>query len=253
VTTDATSTQDLVYDDLTRDPREVIAGLRSALQRGEPWPSALLAAVRRWRVPHELVDGRHYYYLIGGEAFDWLLLAERLLDAVADLVNEADRAALIDHGRLPDGYGAEVFRKAIGPAKHRAQLNFFYGVTVEEALQLSVEEDVHKEIRCRAWGGLDPRYDETAFQRIYLKPREELLAMFRAERGLPTGEAITFAELREFTYWLFKYRLRQCDPAKVAADTRRGLTQLAKLDAIRCRRPTTSTDESPADVIDVLF
>jgi hypothetical protein len=245
-----TGTDQIVYDDLTRDPGEVIAGLRAALQQGNLWFPALLAAVRRWRTPYECLNGRHYYYLIGGEAFDWLLLAERLLDAVADLVPEDERMALLFDGTPPMRLESDVFKRAMGPAKYRAHLNFLYGVMVEEALQLSVEEDVHKEVRSRAWA-FDPRCDETVFQRIYLKTREELLTTFREQRSLPNGQVLTFTELKEFTYWLFKYRLRQCDRAKIASDTRRGLTQLARLDSIRRRPPSVPEDDVPADIIDI--
>lgn len=240
------------YDDLSRDPEQVVASLRAAVGQGTPWFPALLEAIRRWRVPHELAHGRHYYYLIGGEAFDWLLLAERLLDELDDLVNPDESAALVFEGRLPAGFDAEALKQAIGPTKYRAHLNFLYGITVEEALQLSVEEDVQKEVRCRAWGS-DARFDETACQRIYLKRKEELLTLFREQRGLPSGDAITFTELREFTYWLFKYRLKTCDPAKVAADTRRGLTRLAQLDTLRGRAAAPTIAEVPQDFIDVVL
>ena len=251
-----TDTRQLVYDDLTRDPQEVIAALRSALRDGRPWFPALLDAVRRWRVPHELVDGRHYYYLIGGEAFDWLLLAERLLNAVAGLVPDDEVETLLFHGRPPVALDAEALKQALGPAKYRAHLNFLYGVTVEEALQLSVEQDVNKEAFCRAWG-TDPRTEESVFHRIYLKSRQELLGMFREQRSLPDGDLISFPELKEFTYWLFKYRLRQCDRAKIASDTRRGLTQLTRLDAIRCPASAAyapsavSEADMAAEIIDI--
>jgi hypothetical protein len=246
MTTDATT---LTYDDLTRDPQEVIATLRAAIEAGQPWLTALLAAVQRWRVPHEVVEGRHFYYLIGGEAFDWLLLAERLLDAVADLVPEEERLALLFEGRASAPLDAETLKRSFGPAKHRAHLNFVYGVLVEQALQLAVEEEIHKEIRCRAWG-FDPRLDESLYQRIYLKGRDELLRAFREQRSLPHGRQITFSELKEFTYWLFKYRVNQCDPAKVAADTRRGLTQLARLDSIRNRAASLPEQDAPIEAIE---
>ncbi|MGG7379244.1 hypothetical protein ACQ7B2_10975, partial [Escherichia coli] len=76
------------------------------------------------------------------------------------------REALLFRGRPPFEQPAEAFRAAIGESKYRAHLNFVYGVVVEEALQLSVEEDLHKELRCRAWGQ-DRRLDESVFQRIY--------------------------------------------------------------------------------------
>jgi len=54
-----------------------------------------------------------------------------------------------------------------------------------------------------------------------------------------------------FTYWLFKYRLRQCDRAKVASDTRRGLAQLARLDSLRLRNAIIPRDDMPAEMIEV--
>jgi hypothetical protein len=240
----------LSYDEATSDPVQMVEELRRAIAIGQPWFDALLAAVQRWRAPHEVIDGRHYYYLIGGEAFDWLLLAERLLDAVAELVPEEEREALLFAGKAPAPLVPETFKRAIGTAKYRAHLNFLYGVTVEQALQLAVEEDIHKELRCRAWG-TDRRTDESLFHRIYLKGKAELLATFRDQRGLPHEEFISFSEAKEFTYWLFKYRLQQCDRAKVASDTRRGLTQLARLNALHDRGSTATAADVPDAVIDI--
>lgn len=225
-------------------PEEIINALRADILSGEPWYTALLEAVARWRVPEERVDGRLYAYLVGGEAFDWLLLAERLTDAIADLIPADERDNLLFFNRPPVDLDSEEFRRRIGPAKHRAHLNYLYGVIVEEALQLAVEEDVHKENRCRVWGP-DQRVDETAFQRIYGRGRDELLAAFRAERGVSHTPVIACTELREFTYWLFKLRIKTCDPARVASDTRRGLAQLSRMESADLRyRPRYTEDFS---------
>ncbi|MDE2639577.1 MAG: hypothetical protein OXI03_03230, partial [Chloroflexota bacterium] len=66
---------------LHRDPGSHIAAFRADLQTGRPWHEALLAAIAAWDVTEETAAGREYRYLVGGDAFDWLLLAERLLDA----------------------------------------------------------------------------------------------------------------------------------------------------------------------------
>ena len=50
------------------------------LERGEPWYPALLTVIARWTASEETVDGVYYRYLIGGEAFDWLRLAQRLIE-----------------------------------------------------------------------------------------------------------------------------------------------------------------------------
>ncbi|MEC9014746.1 MAG: hypothetical protein VYA78_09260, partial [Chloroflexota bacterium] len=57
---------------------DVLLHLRMDLAAGVPWQKALLEAVGRWTTVEEVLDGREYRYLIQGEAFDWLLLAERL-------------------------------------------------------------------------------------------------------------------------------------------------------------------------------
>ena len=227
-------------------PEAIIANLRTAIRCGEPWYPALLRAIAHWRLPAEHVNGRRYIYLVGGEAFDWLALAERLLDEVRDLVPAREREELLFFGRAPGGISDDEFRRLIGPAKHRAHLNFLYGVIVEQALQLSVEEDLHKEQRCRVWG-IDPRVDEPAFERIYGRGKDELLRLFREERGVRHTASIALTELHEFTYWLFKLRVRTADPARVASDTRRGLAQLSRLEL--AGRPVPEPEPEPNPVL----
>src|SRR5512140_2138651 len=74
-------------------PDETILRMRHAVISGQHWFEALLDAVGQWRVPMETIGDRDYRYLVHGEAFDWLLLAERLLDEMPDLVpsREAER------------------------------------------------------------------------------------------------------------------------------------------------------------------
>src|SRR5215510_7398555 len=71
------------------DPEEGVAAFLEALDRGEPWYDALLAVIARWTAPDEdAVEGAPRSYLLGGEAFDWLSLAERLIAAAGDRVPE---------------------------------------------------------------------------------------------------------------------------------------------------------------------
>ena len=169
----ATEWGEVLREDLSSRARAIVEDLRISIERGAPWFDVLLDAIARWPLPQELARGRYFRYLVGGEAFDWLLLAQRLLDELADLVPEEERMALLFRCQPPVEQSSEAFRVAIGESKYRAHLNYVYGVIVEEALQLSVEEDLHKELRCGAWGH-DRRVDENVFQRIYGKSREEL-------------------------------------------------------------------------------
>ena len=235
------------FEETLDGPTEILAQMRGAVLAGEPWFLALLTAMAAWRLPEETLSDRRYRYLIGGEAFDWLLLAERILDELADVIPAVEKDALLYHGRPPEEISSDEFRRAIGPAKYRAYLNYLYGITVEEALQLTFEEELEKERRAHVSSG--DNAEATIFQRIYGSTRDELLASFRAERGHGPCETISLDDLKEFTYWLFKYRLRTCAPPRVASDTTRGLERLARLEALR--RPTASTLLPVRDVLDL--
>ena len=124
---------------------------------------------RRWRAgtrPKRSSASRRYRYLIGGEAFDWLLLAERLLDELDGDVSAEEREALLFHGRPPLEIDEEEFQTLIGTPKYQAYLNYLYGVVVEEALQLAVEEEMAKEHHAHVWSAAHVD-GATVYQRIY--------------------------------------------------------------------------------------
>ena len=214
--------------------QEALNHLRQSVSDGCHWFTALLEAVAMWQLPEETIGDRRYCYLIDGEAFDWLLLAERLIESLDGAVPEDERDALLFAGRMPLDLDAEAFKTSLGVAKYTAHLNYLYGITVEEALQLAVEEELHKE-RFAQCGARRLPADEEVWNRIYGKGRMELLDRFREERGLPPSDSVAYSDLKAFTYWLFKYRLRNCDRARVASDTRKALLQLSRLERARRR------------------
>jgi hypothetical protein len=211
---------------------EPVEHLRRSLLEGCDWPTALLQAVALWTLPSETYRGRAYTYLIEGEAFNWLLLAERLCQAVEGLIPEDEMEELLLRGRFPDYFDESRFRELLGVDKYRAHLNYFYGVTVEEALQLAAEAEVRKRHYSNGNQYQDD-FSEEAFTRIYRESKGELLRQFREAKGYPNKRSITISESREFTYWLFKYRLKWSDKAKIASDTRKGLEQLRRMAAAR--------------------
>ena len=209
------------------DVQEAVRHFISSLQAGAVWFDALLQTIALWPAGQEVHDGRRYQYLVGGEAFDWLLLAERLTLCADGLVPEESRDQLLFHGSLPRPVSEEEFKELIGPAKYRAVCNYWYGVAVEEALVLAVEHEVRKQRQ-----GLrpeDPNLDDAVYQRIYGQTLPELLRQFYAERDEPAKGRSSLTELKEFTYWLFKYRLKRSEPARLASDTRKGLDFLQRL------------------------
>jgi hypothetical protein len=214
---------------------EIIAAFRRSVVRGEEhWFTALLSAVRQWPLPVEQAGGREYRYLVGGEAFDWLLLAERLLNEMDGLIPDEECERLLFHGIAPLEATEEELQRLLG-AKGAAYLNFYYGVRVEEALQLAVEGEVLKERFARVWS--NGHLDDEVFNRIYGSPHADLLARFCEERNIADNGQMDLGTLNEFTYWLFKYRVNNSDPARVASDTRKGVAHLEALRAATAPQP----------------
>ncbi len=199
--------------------------LEDSLKNGRNWFVALLEAIGLWTKAEETYNGRSYRYLISGEAFDWMLLAERLCDTVGFLIPDTEKEAFVLYGQPPINLAPEKFKELVGTAKYHHYLNYFYGVTTEEALVLAVEEEIYKEKR--AWGYA--REDEAtneAYRRIYGTTFSILLRWFRTVKRLPNTRSIDLTELKEFAYWRFKYRLKICEKAKVASDSRKAVSWL---------------------------
>lgn len=215
-------------EDFLPSPDDAILRMRQEIECGQHWFTALLDAVGSWRLPVEWIGDREYRYLYGGDAFDWMVLAERLLDEVADLVPSRDVDRFLFSGEWPAELDDEEFARRLGPAKHSAHLNYLYGVLVEEALQLAVEESINKELLNRPWG-YDHGY-ETLYERIYGLSYPDLRAHYYEQTGRLLPGSVSYADWKEFTYWLFRFRLKRQDKARVASDTRRGLAQLTRME-----------------------
>lgn len=209
-----------------------IEHLKEAVTSGRHWYLALLEAIGLWALTEEDYQGRRLRYLIGGEAFDWMLLAERLCDEIIALIPQDEYLDLIWRGKAPLELPAAEVKNLIGQAKYRAYLNYFYGITVEEALLLAVKDEVLKERRCWGYNGQGGIEDE-AFQRLYDDTKQALLDCFRKEAGYARKRSLEFSHLKEFTYWLFKHRFQHLDRARVASDTKKGLNKLRDLGVTR--------------------
>ena len=208
---------------------QAIEHLGRMMSSGRPWADALLEAVGLWTSPAEEYQGRHFVYLIQGEAFDWLQLAERLLtEAPFERAPQEEQEHLLFHGELPSYVTAQRFRDCLGVAKYRAHLNFFYGVVVEEALMQAVEEEVLKEGGAR--GFVQGRgVDNVVAHRLYGDTYDALLQRFHREGKQRHHRTLSLSEWKAFIYWLFKWRLKWSDQARTASDTRKGLSYLSAI------------------------
>jgi hypothetical protein len=206
---------------------EQVGRFRSSISSGENWYLALLEAARSWPVTEETVENTCYRYLIAGEAFDLTQLAERLIDTAKDLIPEREQINFLFKDKPPLHLSPDELRERLGEEKYKQHLNFFYGVTVEETLLEAASEDIRKEergVRARS----DSWISAEAYLRIYGKTQPDLTLLFQAEKGFPESDDFSLTEMKELTYWLFRYRLTHSDPEKSASDTKKALAWLKK-------------------------
>ncbi len=222
---------------ITQAVPEALMHFRTALAAGAPWQRALLEAMGRWTMPEEVLDGRRYRYLLMGEAFDWLLLAERLCDAVDGAIPIDEKERLLFNGGFPDNVDEDQFKDFLGPSKYRAYMNYRYGVVLEEALQLTAEEEVRKQHVSRSYPETDELTEESHIS-LYQKPRSELLKTFQKETKKDRRRNLSLSDLKEFTYWLHKLRINLWVPARVASDTKKAIKRLELLEQSNNGRQT---------------
>lgn len=228
--------------DLPASDAEAVAHLAQAIADGKHWFVGLLEAIGLWGSAEEVRDGCTYHYLIAGEAFDWLALAERLCETDEGHIPTEEKNALLFTGRPPLHLTHKEVRDLIGHCKYHQYLNYFYGITLEEALILVMHEEVLKEKQPLVYNK-EVQVCHEVYQRLYGATKAQLLRRFRREKGYAQAKTTSLTELREFTYWLFKYRFTQSDKAKVASDTKKALAYLKGQWTARGFAPGLISDE----------
>jgi hypothetical protein len=210
---------------LTSPDEETLNDLKRAIHSGIHWYEALLKALGKWQTSEETIDGRFYRYFLEGEAFDWMLLAERLLESLNDLVSEDEKSAFLLRDVLPLDIKYDSMREYFGEKRYKQHLNFYYGVTVERALVMAMQDEIRKE---RVVAGYVKEQDNTdeAFRRIYGAAEVEMLSEFRKIYRHRSTKSISLTEYKEFTYWLFKYRMNHSERSRVASDTKKAINWL---------------------------
>ena len=235
----------LLTDLVETDP-EAIIHLRAAVQAGVYWPRALLEAIGLWTAPLEVHQGRTYRYLIQEKPWTGLPWPNGSASSWSASSRPEELELLLFDGELPSEVTPEQFREWIGSNKHRAYLNYWYGVVVEEALQQAVEDDVRKRHRARCYPDNEDLVEE-AFTHLYGESRTTLLKEFRLSAKIAQRARLSLTNYKEFTYWLSKRRFNLWDPARVASDTRKGIRKLNQLEQIPGPlRPSPATAPAPA-------
>ena len=210
------------------DSSESMKYFKNSLSQGKEWVSELIKSMSLWTLEEEIYNGKHNKYLIDGEAFDWLLLARRLLDAIGDLVPTTEKNRLLLSEDISDLMSQDEFKNLLGPEKYSAYLNYWYGIVVEEAVIRSAEEEEGKGMPRSGKIG-KARIRQKAYEKLYGLNQEELYNTYLSDKGYQKTPSFNVGIAKEFTYWLFKYRLVNSEGERVASDTRKGLLLLNKM------------------------
>jgi hypothetical protein len=212
-----------------------IKHLKDEVKAGKNWYTALLETIGMWRSPEEEHNGERYLYLVGGQAFDWLRLAERLCDEISEAIPEDELINLLFFDRPPFEMSDQEFKLALGPAKYRAYLNYLYGVLIEQALLLATVYEVRK----ASIVPLSPEEEAArAYKIIYHAELPDLLNAFQKDMKYPHRKSLTLTELKEFTYWLFRYRVKTSEKPRVASDTKKALLLMYRKMSSRGSQPS---------------
>ncbi|MBI2866307.1 MAG: hypothetical protein HYX99_02980 [Chloroflexi bacterium] len=195
--------------------------LQEAVASGRHWFPALLEAIGMWTVWEEQVAGTQYRYLLGGEALDWQALTERIFLEVDDSLPRPEVERFICQGHPPIEVPLERMRLLLGPSKYQGYLNYLYGVVIERCLQLATAEEVQKEWHSQCYRG--PSLADEVCHRVYGTGYRELVQRFRREADAGGRSLHGAWGRKEFSYWLFKHRVRTADKARLASDTKKGL------------------------------
>ena len=118
----------------------------------------------------------------------------------------SEREDLLFKGKLPSAVSPVQFRELIGANKYKAYLNYWYGVIVEEALQLAVEEEIRKSYGSKGYLDNGSFIEEAFFTMAYhyadkemkedeLKVYTQMLSHFPNNTGILNSYAWRMAEI----------------------------------------------------------
>ena len=86
-----------------------ITHLKDCIANGSDLLTALIESMALWTLPEETHRDKHHRYLLDGEAFDLLLLAERLLTEVDQSIPDPEKLNLFSNG-IPSPLTQDEFK-----------------------------------------------------------------------------------------------------------------------------------------------
>ena len=196
---------------------KLIQELRNEVSQGENWQKSVAKYIGLWNEKEEFYRGYKYIYLIDDEALDWLNLTERLVSSIKSYITKEEYNYVSTSGLLPDQEIYKYIKKTIPKKKLSQMRNFYYGIIIENLIYH------YKILEYQKNTIVVEDNDQRFYEEIYNKPIEVLYEIFYKERKTINKNKLNFHELKLFSYWLFKYRLKHSDKTKMAHETNTAL------------------------------
>ncbi len=248
--------------DIETNRRRLVGGLSSKLKdRTSDWQTAFIETVAAWPIENDTIYGETFHYFIGGEAFNWKRLAERIATQLTEEnLSPNLNGEIFDWIATSNVFGGlheQEFRRILGVDGWRAHLNYFYGVQIEQCLIASVQSRIQKR---RYSTGMPPSDDasERAYLGLYEDTEQTLYDHFLTEstdrlsyliaESPDASRSIALDE--EFTYWLFKRRIEHTNAPQIAAETQRGLDMMHRIAKAHERRTRMLKDQNGAPLLE---
>ena len=196
---------------------KLIQELRNEVSQGENWQKSVAKYIGLWNEKAEFYRGYKYIYIIDDEALDWLNLTERLVSSIKSYITKEEYNYVSTSGLLPDQEIYNYIKKTIPKKKLSQMRNFYYGIIIENLIYH------YKILEYQKNTIVVEDNDQRFYEEIYNKPIEVLYEIFYKERKTINKNKLNFHELKLFSYWLFKYRLKHSDKTKMAHETNTAL------------------------------
>jgi len=201
-----------------------------ALIQGFDWQDVVLEAIKVWHIPEERKGNHKFIYLILGEAFNWIRLATRIINACQIKASNKQINDFLFNGYIPANLSEYEFRSKIGDIKYKGWQNYYYGVMVEQCVvELSKSNMIKKAyasgVRITEQN-LDSVFKETYGDYLDVLWRRFNLNNHKNNKKYYLPKTTGESDSEQFTYWLFKLRLSRSAPEVFASRTKEALKYL---------------------------
>tara|TARA_Y100001970_G_C14227029_1_gene856316 strand:+ start:1541 stop:2203 length:663 start_codon:yes stop_codon:yes gene_type:complete len=200
--------------------------LNHSFDSDESLIDAFMKIIGHWPLKSEKIDNIEYQYWVNDEAFNWHLLATRIIFSITEANNKQILNKLLHSTYLLPGTDQRKIINLFSPDKYRAHLNFIYGVVLEEVIICFNEMEKNKDVinQFNASDAINAVYLD-----LYGYNFSEFIRVYEFEKKIKLDEFNSLYSYYDFLYWSWKYRLKKSTPEKIAYDSQSGINFLMNM------------------------